>query len=325
MSLIDPSPEFVIRLDKDLRAAAKTLSKEEARYLVDLYYTMQENRKSTGNAIGAIERQAKKEGKEEPNSLLTHFYNQERATEAQINYSLDKFSKSSEWGKWVRSVHGLGPVITAGFMAHFNIEKAPTAGHMLRFAGQDPTIVWEKGTKRRFNARLKVLCFHTGTGFIKFRSHKNDDYGKLFDVRKNYEHTRNMNGELKDQALNILTTKNFDKSKPTYKYYKEGILPPAHINSRVRRWMVRIFLSHMHDTGYYFQYGIAAPRPYSNEYLEHAHVVEPPHMDAFNGLAKAIRGRSPTVTIEKYYEMMANRWGVYVPAKGEPEEEDSED
>jgi hypothetical protein len=34
----------VSKLDKDLRSAAETLSRDEARFLVDAYYMLQENR-----------------------------------------------------------------------------------------------------------------------------------------------------------------------------------------------------------------------------------------------------------------------------------------
>ena len=43
------------KLTKDLRAATKFLSQEEARYLVDLYYQMQEDRKRTGNQVRSQE------------------------------------------------------------------------------------------------------------------------------------------------------------------------------------------------------------------------------------------------------------------------------
>ena len=40
------SPEVVRRLRRDLVKAASTLSVDEARYLVDAYYAMQEHRKA---------------------------------------------------------------------------------------------------------------------------------------------------------------------------------------------------------------------------------------------------------------------------------------
>jgi len=62
--------------------------------------------------------------------------------ENQIKRSLDKFTDHHPVGKWMKSIHGIGPVIAAGMLAHIDIEKAPTAGHIWRYAGLDPTVVW---------------------------------------------------------------------------------------------------------------------------------------------------------------------------------------
>jgi hypothetical protein len=43
-------------------------------------------------------------------------------------------------------------------LARIDIVKAPTAGHIWRYAGLDPTVRWNKGEKRPWNAGLKVLC-----------------------------------------------------------------------------------------------------------------------------------------------------------------------
>jgi hypothetical protein len=320
---MDVSPEFQMRLSSELAKASKLLTKDEAKYLVGLYYTMQENRKATGNAIGAINRR-----QEESSSLLTFFNEQQEALEYQIKSALNKFSLASPWGQWLRSIHGIGPVITAGFVSNFDITKAPTAGSMLRFAGQDPTCVWKKGEKRPYNAQLKVLCYHAGTSFIKFRASKKDMYGRLYDTRKNYEITRNNAGELADQAKAKLENFNFSRDTTAKSFYEKGMLPPAHINSRVRRWMLRLFISHAHEVAYYLQYGSAGPRPYANEYLPeqavkmlgHAHVVAPPNIDKIAGMTEALNARAPFVPLEKYISMLEARWGVAPPSNDVVEE-----
>ncbi len=316
---IDATPEFQERLSRDLRNASRILTAEEARYLVDLYYKMQKQRIATGNTVAAIARDARKEGREpEPNLLLSFFHNQEEALEGQIKASLDRYSLSQPWGKWMRAVHGIGPVIASGFLAHFDIEKAPTAGHMLRFAGQDPTSKWEKGQKKPWNSDLKVICWHAGNSFIKFRGSKKDMYGKLYDTRKNYELIRNSSGELAEQAKGYLERFNFSRDTVAKSFYEKGMLPPGHIHARVRKWIVRLFISHMHDVGYFIHYGNTGPRPYANEYLRellieklgHAHIVAPPAMGTIDGLEEAIKARSPVIDIETYFEKLKDRWGI---------------
>lgn len=61
------------------------------------------------------------------------------------------------------SIHGIGPVISAGLLAHIDIHRAVTVGHIWRFAGLDPSVKWLKKTKRPWNAGLKVLCCHPQT------------------------------------------------------------------------------------------------------------------------------------------------------------------
>src|SRR5215213_10490270 len=52
----------VTRLSRDLVQAATTLTEDEARYLVDAYYLMQDDRKRAHNQVKAIEA--------EPHSLI---------------------------------------------------------------------------------------------------------------------------------------------------------------------------------------------------------------------------------------------------------------
>ena len=60
----------------------------------------------------------------------------------------------------MRSIVGIGPVITAGFLAHIDIAKAPTVGHVPGgSADLDPTVKWDKGTKRPWNVVMKRLCW----------------------------------------------------------------------------------------------------------------------------------------------------------------------
>ncbi len=165
-----PAPDFepVVRLSKDLANAAKLLSREEVRYLVDSYYQIQDIRKASSNQVGSIERAAKKATKDgkvaaEPTELITWLTTETGKFEDQIKRGLQKYAENQRVGRWALSVYGIGPIIAAGLPAHIDIEKAPTVGHIWRFAGQDPTLVWLPKTKRPFNASLKVLCCHPAT------------------------------------------------------------------------------------------------------------------------------------------------------------------
>lgn len=140
------------RLTKDLRKASATLAPRQVRYLVDCYYQYQKARIVHDNQCrSSIE-------PEEPHEALQWLGSNVGMLETQIKNLLGHYAKSNAVGQWLLSVCGIGPVLAAGFLAHIDITKAPTAGHIWSFAGLDPTKGWEKGEVRPWNARLKVLC-----------------------------------------------------------------------------------------------------------------------------------------------------------------------
>jgi intein/homing endonuclease len=142
------------RMTRDLREAAATMSAQEARYLVDAYYLMQEGRKRADNQVRAMVG--------EPHRVLAWLAKQSDVLENQVKGALGKYADAQPVGAWMRANKGIGPVISAGLLAHIDITKAATVGDIWRFAGLDPTSIWEKNEKRPWNASLKTLCVVPG-------------------------------------------------------------------------------------------------------------------------------------------------------------------
>ena len=113
--------EVMKKLTKDIKNAAATLSTEEARYLVDLYYQVQEYRKSTNNQCRFLN------GEEEPHETLAFFAGDFETLEKQIKTVLQKYVEAQPIGKWLMSITGIGPVISAGLIANIDISKVQTA------------------------------------------------------------------------------------------------------------------------------------------------------------------------------------------------------
>lgn len=128
--------ESVSRLTRDMARAAATLSPDEARYLVDAYYIQQENRKRTNNQVRALGET------EEPHSVVAWLANQDAILEGQIKRALDSYTDAHPIGEWLKEITGIGPVIAAGLLAHIDITQSPTAGHIWRYCGLDPTSEW---------------------------------------------------------------------------------------------------------------------------------------------------------------------------------------
>lgn len=262
--------EPVIRLTKDIKEASRVLSKQEARYLVDSYYQVQEYRKATANQCRIMDESG------EPHEVLDWFLNNNEILESQIKRALDAYTSADPIGQWCKSIMGIGPVIAAGLLAHIDIEKAPTVGHIWSFAGLDPRAEWKKGEKRPWNAKLKVLCWKIGQSFVKVSNNEKDIYGHIYRERKEYEVAKNENGEYADQAKAKLEKFKIGKDTDAYKSYSVGKLPPAHIDQRAQRYAVKLFLSHLHEVWYTHHFGVAPPNPYPIAILGHAHKIDPP-------------------------------------------------
>lgn len=264
--------EPIERLKRDIAKTAATLSDQEARYLVDYYYICQEDRKRANNQTRALT-----EG-QEPCAVVAWLAEQAATLEAQIKRALDIYTSAHPVGEWLKSIYGIGPVISAGILAHIDITKAPTVGHIWSFAGLDPNVKWEKGQKRPYNAKLKTILWHAGQSFMKFSAREECYYGKIYRERKDFELARNERKENEEAVAAALTR--IGKHTEAYKHLIEGKLPPAQIDARARRYAVKLFLAHLHAVWYEIHFKTKPPLPYPIAILGHAHYI-PPHNSPF--------------------------------------------
>jgi hypothetical protein len=270
------------RLTRDLMQAASIMDRAQVRFLVDNYYMMQKYRIATAAQLRSL-------AKGEPGRVLDWVNAEAKRVEHAISSALGSFSKQYSVGQWLLGVCGIGKVISAGLLAHLNVADCKTAGHFWRFAGLDPTCVWEPKQKRPWNAKLKVLCaFKAGESFVKVQNRPTDVYGKLYRLRKDREMEINERKGFAQQAE--LKKEKVAKSTAAYKHYADSTLPPAHIHARARRYAVKIFLSHLHHVMYVDYHGTEPPVPYVFEHCEgdHRHFIEIPNWP-FKGTGKSLR------------------------------------
>ena len=260
------------KLTKELKEGSKTLGKQEARFLVDTYYKVQRLRINADNQIRAIGQDVDAG----PHATLLYFSNQYTLLEKAVKNALDKYSLASSVGQWLRSQSGIGPVLAAGLLAHIDIEKAPTAGHIWSYAGLVPGVEWKSGEKRPWNATLKTLLWKVGENFVKVSNKEDGYYGRIYKERKELEHKKNLTLEYKDQAAAILAKVPKHAQKETY---AQGLLPDGHIHSRAKRYAVKLFISHLQHVWYKEHYGVEPPKPYPIVHLGHAHYIPPNNYD----------------------------------------------
>jgi len=266
-----------LKLSKDMKAAARLLSQKEARWMVDQYYTMQDAR------IRANHQRLKMEECGEPSQLIDWVGNTQQRFESAVKSALGEFAARYATGQWLQSQHGIGPVLSAALLSNLDIRKAKTVGHFWRFCGLDPTCKWEKGQKRPWNAFLKsVVTFRLGETMVKFSGSDKCYYGRLWRLKKDALIRDNEAGKFAPFAAQELAEKcGNGKMKDTKRKecWEQGKLSPAHIHERARRWMVKLFLSHLHEVMYRDYWGGDPPAPFIFEHPElgdHRHKLDPP-------------------------------------------------
>lgn len=259
----------VVKLERTVRPLARNLDRAAAGTLVEIYYRWQEHRIALNNQLRAQSEQ------ERPTEVIDHFATQVTALERQMVGVLGEWARSRPEGEWAQAQKGIGPVLSAGLGAHVDIHKAPTVGHIWRFAGLDPTIKWGKGEKRPYNAELKVLCWRIGDSFVKVSGRDDAYYGQVYRERKKLEVERNEAGLFADQAKASLEARNI-KDKALKATYEAGLLPPGRLDLRARRYAVKLFLSAYHEVAYRAEFGTEPPLPYPIAHLGHAHYIAPP-------------------------------------------------
>ena len=256
------------RMTRDMKKAADTITPDEARFLVDSYYARQQARIRSGNQVSALSKSG------EPHIILSWISKQEAVLERSIAAVLDRYSKGQPLGRWARAQLGIGPVLSAGLLAHINLDKTPTVSALWAFAGLDPTKKWEKGEKRPWNASLKTLCWKIGESFVKVSGKEKSLYGRLWKERKEQEEARNAEGKFKEQA--DAGAKRVGKTTEAYGHYIKGVLPPGHIHARAKRWAVKIFLSHYWERGMQLAGKEGYPKPYVFDILGHKGYIPVP-------------------------------------------------
>ena len=269
-----------------LLAHAVTMDHAEARFLVASYYASQEMRKR----LDLQQRHAVGEGVETPIPQALSFTSDRFAEiESDMSAALMAYAKSTPVGRWCLSHTGIGPVITAGLLAHLDITKAPTAGHFWSFAGLNPERKWVAGEKRPYNAALKQVCYHLGECVKRCSGKEDAFYGHIYRERKTFLVERNEAGGNAERAKTFVT-----KSAEVKKTLAQGKLPAGNLDRQACNYVAKMFLSHLHSVMFWDRYRALPPKPFVIEHLGHVHFVRPPNLEEyFPDYAAALNDAEP--------------------------------
>lgn len=277
------------KLPSEVVLEASKLSNAEARFLVSDYYIFQEHRKRFDMQIRHL-------GDKELPKLLQYNADAAAHMETQITRSLEHYADSNVIGRWCMSHYGVGPVISAGLLAHMAVEikdkvtglmvPLQYAGHWWSFAGLNPEKKWEKGKVRPWSADVKQLCYHAGQCFKRVSGKDEAVYGKLYRARKEHLIARNLAGEFAERAKTYITN-----SSDVKKILDIGMLPAGNLDSQACRYAVKIFLSHLHAVWYWNHFGRPPPKPFAIAILGHGNEIIVPNSEMFPGFYEAYYGR----------------------------------
>lgn len=261
--------DSVIKLTRDLVNASKTLSQKEARYLVDLYYQMQDNRIRSYGQVRALSET------DEPHDVISWAAEQSETLESQIKRALDKYTDEEPAGAWAKSNIGIGPVLSAGLCANVgDARRFATCGDLWSYCGLVPGQKRKRGEKANWSSSLKRLAWLIGQSFVKVSGNENAFYGLLYKQKKAYYVAKNDNGDYAERAAQCLIDKKYRKDTDAFKHYSAGRLPPAHIQAMGERYAAKIFLSHFWEMSLRLK-GVAPPKAYAIAILGHAHEIKP--------------------------------------------------
>lgn len=260
--------ELEIPFALDKKAASK-LGKQEIGYLVEQYYAVQGLRLQCAGRSRSVSESG------EPSVLLDAIAGRMEKLEGRLRSIFRTWCSSQPVTRWALEVYGIGPVLAAGLEAHIRIDRASSPSAVWRFAGLDPTAVWNKGEKRPFNARLKVLCWKIGESFKKVSGKPESLYGRLYRQRKELEVSRDQAGMFKETAAKTLASKKFGPSE-TRTAYEEGHLPAGRLDLRATRYATKIFLAHWWECAFRVANpGKPVPEPWAIAHGGHVDKIAP--------------------------------------------------
>jgi hypothetical protein len=270
-------------MSKEAVLLAANLTDPEARFLVANYYTAQEMRKRCDMQLRHMGE--KDTAVIDPPATLRYTADAFVVIEEDVKKSLLKFAEGRAVGRWCLAQDGIGPVISAGLLAHLDIKEAPSAGHFWSFAGLNPERKWEKGERRPWNADLRQICWHLGQCAKRISGKENAFYGQLYKARKEYVVDKNERGFNAERAKTFFT-----RSADVKKVLAEGKLPPNNLDSQACNYVAKIFLSHLHALMYWVQYKKVPEKPFAIAHLGHVHEIKIPHLDMFPGFEREYYG-----------------------------------
>lgn len=245
----------------DAKDASKTLKEQEAQYLIRMYLFFMKERVAIESRLNTMESM--------PNRALSHMLGEVKGREENIREILDTYSDNHPIASAMKKIKGVAAVISSGYVAYVDMNKATHFGQVLAYGGYSPTSKWIKGEKRNYNADFKTIFIHAGRSFQFSSGYPDSYFGTHYKWNKRIIEYKNSEGFYEEVAKEKLAKFKFDKEKSAYKAYSKGQLPKLHISALARLKTVALFVGIVHD--YWSRHLGRHIVPYPFEHLGHTY------------------------------------------------------
>lgn len=257
---------------------------EELRWLTDVYTQIQKLRIANSNRVQAA---SKGLDTNSPDPFVAGLVDKLEALEKDTFNQMKRVVKHHPAWLWLNQVKGMGPTLSTKILGLIgDVEKFDTVSKLWSFSGygikngerQRPV----KGERLSYNRRLKTAVYLAGDSFIKSRS----PYRDLYDSSKNrYRHTKQETPLC--TAIGCIPQELPDRETPPGKKDWDELIravnkeagtetawSDGHVDNAARRYMVKIFLSHLWEVWREAE-GLPVRPHYAEEYLGHTTRLDP--------------------------------------------------
>lgn len=125
------------RIDKDTKKAIQDIAidRTQMRYLIDIFYQVQDSRIEAQNRIRAISQGKDSAPDRATTAILEWDLGNLMIREAELKKIIENAVRSCKIGQWLIAVNGIGPLIAGGLIAYLDIDKAKHATSFHQYAG----------------------------------------------------------------------------------------------------------------------------------------------------------------------------------------------
>ena len=151
------------KMSNNLKSEIRSIgipTRSEIKMVVNLFYQMQDIRKALREEIRSIEG-SDKTTKKANTIILDYCLKNVTIIEAACKEVLQIVAESSEEGRWLLQIVGIGPILTAGLVANFDVTDKQYASQFISYAGLNDNnrpFIGKVGAE----AIMKEVCNHRG-------------------------------------------------------------------------------------------------------------------------------------------------------------------